>query len=344
MTARSAVALSLFVAGGCASMPPVNYSYYPATGVAMVAITQSLDCSKDKKRLVVVTTPPSVTTKYSADQSVQPWSFEASRLRSDMANTDFTLNLYEDGRLKGINAQSTGQGEAILKSVVSFMTAVTPLVGGSGPGKRAPKLAQCDVIANWGNGKPVSINYAALYPLDDLARGQPRPIGVAPDSQLLLQELNAIKAMPAFQARLQVAGDIVPGSLAGSRPQSDRVVNLKLQRVANGTLRVLSGGTPIWTGTLLVPKAAYYELPVPRAALFGKSTFAVEVGESGAVTKLQYGRETGAAGPFNVMTAAATAAAPSSAAEQAGEMKARADLIAQSQRLARCQAQPDQCQ
>lgn len=343
---QSAIAGTLLVLGACAKLPPVNYSYFPSMGTAVVTITQSLDCSKDQKRLVVITTPPVVAVKYAADHFVGPWTVEASRLRGELANNDFALSLYEDGRLKGINAQSTGQGEAILKSVVSLVTTALPLVGGAGnSGKRDPKLPECQVIANWGGGKPVSLNYAGLYDLRGLASSNIVAIDPVPDSKQLRDELNRANRIGRLQARLQLSkNEIVPGSSLASSSGRDSYVHLKLQRIALGTMQILSSGTPIWTGTLLVPRAESYELPIPRAALFGKSTFAVEVAESGAVTKLQYGRETGAAGPVNVLTAAATAATPRSAAEQAADMKAQADLIAQSQRLARCQAKPDQCQ
>jgi hypothetical protein len=94
----------------------------------------------------------------------------------------------------------------------------------------------------------------------------------------------------------------------------------------------------------MIPLRDTYALPIPRAAVFGKQSFALTLSEAGAVTAIDYGKLTGAASPLNVATAAANAAAPASSATQAAEVKAQADLIAQQQRLARCQAQPEKCQ
>ncbi len=94
----------------------------------------------------------------------------------------------------------------------------------------------------------------------------------------------------------------------------------------------------------MVPSPKTYLLPIPKAALFGKQNFALSLADSGAVTAIEYGKATGAAGPLNVLGAAATAAAPDSTAAKAAEVKAQADLIAQQQRLTRCQAHPAQCQ
>lgn len=323
----------------CASLPPVDYSYYPAKGTVFVALTQAVDCSKDQKTLVVASSTPTVTVKYGADHASEAWSFKASQLRNGLSNQDFTIARYEDGRLKSVNVQSTGQGEAILKSVLNVVSAVLPFVGGAGQGLTTQDI--CKEVANLGGGKPVTIGYASSYELRALSDGAPADVEPTPDSAPLRDVLNKTNLLGSVQVRLLMSARdldaIAPTELASE------VTTLRLQKVSPGALTVLAKGTQIWQGDVLVPKNDGYDLPVPKGAAFGKATFAVEVAESGAVTKLSYGREAGAAGPLNVLTAGATAFKPDTDTDRANAAKAEADVIAQTQRLARCRAQPEEC-
>ena len=95
---------------------------------------------------------------------------------------------------------------------------------------------------------------------------------------------------------------------------------------------------------LTAPDAQTYVLPIPKAALFGKQSFSLALSEAGVITSVEYGKNTGAASVLNAAGAAATAQAPETTAAKAADVKAQADLIAQQQRLARCQANPAQCQ
>lgn len=149
MRKRAALVVLLAMTSACARLPPVNFNYYPSKGVTSISVTQTFDCSADKTRLVVVTTTPAVTTSYSADHSQRPVLLEVSKTRGELSDTDITINYYDDGRLKSINSVSTGQGEAALKTAISIVGAALPLVGGAGSGgPKAPKLPECDDIAN----------------------------------------------------------------------------------------------------------------------------------------------------------------------------------------------------
>jgi hypothetical protein len=81
------------------------------------------------------------------------------------ADSDANFQFYDDGRLKSINQSTTGQGETIIKSVVSLGTTVagagffSELSEGEIPGKggakppapnEPPPLAICKVIQDWG--------------------------------------------------------------------------------------------------------------------------------------------------------------------------------------------------
>ena len=86
-----------------------------------VRIVRTLAC--DKQNLPVVASTATVTISNSADFD-NPRSLPFDQLDGALANTDIKLDFYPDRRLKSINASSTGQGEAILKSAISLVGAV----------------------------------------------------------------------------------------------------------------------------------------------------------------------------------------------------------------------------
>src|SRR5262249_51200750 len=122
----------------------------------------------------------------------------------------------------------------------------------------------------------------------------------------------------------------------------DDVVGLRLQKTANVEIKVLSNHKPIWKGNVVVPLPDTYALPIPRAALFGNQNFSLSLSEAGAIQSVDYGKLSGAAGALNA--AQSVANAPTQAmANQVADVKAQADLIAQTQRLLRCQTHPTTC-
>jgi hypothetical protein len=84
-------------------------------------------------------------------------------------------------------------------------------------------------------------------------------------------------------------------------------------------------------------------LPIPKAALFGKQTFSLSLSEAGTITAVDYGKQTGAAGALNAAGSIATAVDPETPTAKAADLKAQADIIAQQQRLLRCQRAPASC-
>jgi len=286
-----------------------------------------------------------VNTLYSADYSKGPYSIQIKRLDGTFADIDVGFNFYEDGRLKSINASTTGQGETILKSAIALGTALAPLGGGAPPVKGP--IPECAVIKSWGGGKPVTLTYTKNieYGKDD--DGLPHNLDPAPGTAGLYRELNKGNQLPLLQVTINPPSSIKSGAsyISSSSGSSDDVVLLTLQEVANVQVDVTASGQAIWSGKVTIPGKNTYALPIPKAALFGKQTFSLTLSEAGAITQIEYGKNTGAAGPLNVATSAATAAeAPGSTANKVADAKAQADLIAQQQRLARCQAKPAQCQ
>ena len=327
---------------GCSSTPDVVYRYYPSQARTTVTVTQTIDCDASKTRVVVVETP-SVTTVYSADKSKAPASLKIKELSSAFADSDIAFTWFEDGRLKSVGQSSTGQGESIAKSALTLAAALAPVGGAATNEKKL--LPECDVIASRGGGKPVSLTYSKQLAFNSKEVGKSLDFDMAPQSRELYAQLQG--QLPVL--KLEVGALIDAVTFAGwdgaaSESASNGAVSLLLRRTSDVALSISTAGSPIWTAVVAVPTASSYSLPIPKAAFFGKQSFGLTLAESGAITALSYGKTSGVSGGLNALTALDSAVSPQSDAAKAAAVKSQADLIAQQQRLARCQAQPDKCQ
>jgi hypothetical protein len=244
--------------------------------------------------------------------------------------------------LKSINQFTVGQGEAAIKSAVTLAAA---LIGGGAPGVAPKALDACVVIAKLGGGKPVTLTYATVIPYKPAQSDALFDLPVTPASRGVFNQLSAV--LPT-QLKLGVIVDKptpVESGAAYLTPSSGSsgVVELTLQKTANVKVEVTGQGATFATSSVTAPGDGTYTLAIPTAALFGKQSLQVNLSEAGAVTLIDYGKLTGAAGALNAANSIATAAEPPISA-QVSEAKAQADLIAAQQRLVRCQAKPAQCQ
>src|SRR5690348_1643806 len=140
----------LLLLGACASTPDVTIQYYPAKSLATFTTTQNLACTKDETTLVVTNTV-SAATEYSADTTKPPHSLRVKDLDNAFVDASLTVELFGDGRLKGINASSTGEGQAVISAAATLAGELAPLVGASPIEPR--KLPECAVLKNWSDGK-----------------------------------------------------------------------------------------------------------------------------------------------------------------------------------------------
>lgn len=327
---------------GCASMPEVTYKYYPAKSQSTVTVTQTVDCNTAKTAVTVVNSA-AITTLYSADYSQPPRTIALKKLNGALADSDVTINFFDDGRLKSINGYATGQGETILKSAINALGAVAALGGATRSTEAAAVLQECTDLSTLGAGKPVTLSYALDF--------DPAVLGAAPQALKILPASDPIYQRLKNQLpRMQVSSSGVArvGQRALYAPTTGAAATdlqlVKLQQMGSATLNVLSQGQSFFEAHVLVPLKDTYDVPLPQAALFGKVSYSLTLTEAGALSSIEYGKLAGAASGANVISAAATALAPPSSVTQAADVKAQADLIAQQQRLARCQAQPDKCQ
>lgn len=330
------LSVCVLLLAGCASTPPLVYKYYPAKATAQVTVTQTVDCDADK-HLVILNTP-SIAPVYSSDRRGKPLEFDASKLGGAFTDNDFTFAWYDDGRLKSLNSSVTGQGEAIVKAATTLIAAV---VGGAAAFDEA---AACKVVASRGGGKPVTIVYEKS--LDDLTKTiAPTALTVSENYKGNHDVLAKVIPFPALEVKVDIAATenpvlVEPSASAGNAGNDG--VPLTLAKTTAATVTVTKGKVAIGKSTIVTPVSQTYILSVPRGAFFGKATFSVQLNEAGVPTQVSYGKTSGVAAALNSASTLDAALSPNDAA-QANALKAQADVIAQTARLANCQAKPTEC-
>jgi hypothetical protein len=352
----------LFVAlciSACASMPDVIASYYlPKTSVS-VHVVRTFACNAAKESFTTSTVTAAVTHAADLDkrQTVALRSLDGT-----LSDADVQLQFYEDGRLKGINSSSTGQAEAVIKPLVAIAAAAFGATHSTPDSK-----SSCSYSAD--PSKPITLTFTREIDFSDIggktATGAEKltsdqVIDPDPDSKPTFDKIHdALGYMCVRIEKLTLKPDSSGKPIADlpgfeSTTDASKNVELPLQQPARVALKVWSSNAntcqfksdtnPIWTGQSEVAQLGTpYQLPIPKAVLFGKIQVSLALAESGAVTTLQYTKQ--AAAP-SVATAAQDISAhttPESAAQKAADLKAEGDIIAEQQRLIRCRADPAKC-
>jgi hypothetical protein len=351
----------------CATTPGVVVNYYETKSETQVSVTETIQCARDGVTIVSTATA-SVSPTYSADTSKAPLRFNLSDVADWYADNDLKFTFTKDGRLAGVNSTATGHGEDIAKAVAGLIPVASGigLFGlkaedlqekfaelGIGPkGAKKPPTA-CDVIKAIGDGKPISLTYSLEQPINVAAHF---------DEALWLK---GDQPTQAIESSIAAAGAQLPRySVRFSRPVNPLVpaaytkgpheimpmlkVNATVAATAEIDVHEHPAGKPetatnLHAETVIVPLASYVELPVPRSAVFGAQTFALTLDDSGAITSVQYVKNTGIGSSINAGADLGPAIQPTSASQKADALKAQADLIVQQQRLTKCRADPTTC-
>jgi hypothetical protein len=321
------------ISAGCATLPQVTLQYHPATWSSSAAITQTVGCNADKTWLFAQHTP-SLTTTYSSDLGVTK-SISLKDLRGPFADADFKIGYTEDGRIKSVNVESTGQGEAIVKSAISLASAL----GAFAVALDVPTqtIAACNVIEKFGDKKTLTLSYKATVVRHKLATSI--ALDPAPESEGLYNLMRS--DLPKLEVRVGGSTPINSGPVyPDSNPDRSNVVTIEVQKMGLVTMEFLAQGKPIGTSRVVVPLEEYSKVPIPKAPVFGKQTFVLGLYDSGAVSNLGYAQTTGIAA---VLNAAGALAAQDTSSAKAADLKAQADVIAQQQRLVLCTTKPAEC-
>lgn len=317
--------------GGCTSLPEAEFRYFPAQAIVSVTVTQTVECTNSKPKLVFTYSPLVLTTYASDRRPGKERTLSTNSLRSAFADADVTMTWFEDGRLKSINQSSTGQGEAVVKAA---LTVLAPIIGGAA----SPSAKECENLASFGGGKPVAIVYEATFRYDGASAALTVPLQAAKNSQHLVDKFSRL--LPTIELVLKEPKPI--DLLVEAAAPSGDTIPLLLNRTAVVPVSLTISKVEFWKGEIVVPTDETYPLAIPKPKLFGKQAFALTLNEAGAITSMGYGASSGTAGAFNTLGAVAGAKTAGDSAEAAA-LKAEADLIAQRTRLAACKANPAEC-
>jgi len=356
---------------GCASLPDVTVAYKRVGWSVGVSVVDTITCTRDTNQAIVVR-GATFTPIYRADAAAKPFELRVKDLDRYSADTDLTVNLTDDGRLKSINQSTTGQGEAIAKAAVGAVAAIGaataglppvagPTIANASPDSKGayalrngtlqplPSSPQpmtiCAVVRKWTAMQAKGLPQISVVQTAAVQGSGTLTLGGDKQATLLLDELK--KA--GLDLRASVTADIVQGSTQPIAKPGKAVgpddVALELQQTGGLSLKAMpqeAEAEPIGTATVTVPLRDTFVLPIPKAALFGKQSFSLSLADSGRITSIGYGSTTGAPGALNALASVAGVQSAEDAAEAAAR-QAAADLIAQQSRLSACLLDPANC-
>lgn len=402
MTARALAVVLCLLLTACASIPDVTVTYYFPRAETQFTVTQTIGCTPkpDPKvknpdsRHIRSVISVAVATTNSADldwmnddpRTKQPTTTHHQghilykALNGTFTDADATVTLTPDGRLSGINATSAGQGDAIVKNLitvagvvaVAFAKARDPVVD-----QACDKVDQYSAIMQAGTldlSKPVpslvtlTYSVAVRYNID--SSGNPTlkiDQALSPGYSNQTGQLTTLTFFPdapsgpahkdlhdilggKMDIQLEISSQPPPNPrYLETTSTAERINTLELTKVALVSLDVtgyvadLEKKTQIWSAPIPVPTRQSYFLPIPSPPTFGKTAFGISLSDYGSVTSIHYGSTNGGPDLSDAAGNIATALKPKSTGDRAKEIQDQADLIAQQQRLIVCQTTPTQC-
>lgn len=340
------------IAIGCASTPDLTVSYFLAKSELQLEVIRTVTCNASNNLIVATTVKPTVS--HMADTGASK-TIEIAKLDSLLSHSDLKFEFYEDGRLKGVNTTSTGQGETILKSAISLVATASILSkdkrkNGEQNGNKWPeKIAQACNYINGGTSertKTMTLKFEGSIPAEPKSCETKLDIKPTAETAIHMEILGA-----ALGKIIVKTESVIPDIWMERGSSTDNDVLLTLRQPANVKVMVSmgEGGAPStkdsWSGSYAIAQyGTEYQIPVPKAAVFGKQTFNLAVAPSGAMTKIGYTKAPGVAQAIGVGQNVLDTFGPTSAtAARTAELKAEANLIAAQQRLVRCRADPATC-
>jgi hypothetical protein len=333
---RTAFAAAALACAGCAQLPDATIRYYLARTTVSFKAARTVACDADGNLVSATIVTPTVV--HAADRS-RALAIPLRRLAGTFADTDLKVELYEDGRLKSVNAAGTGEAEPILKTVIAIAGAAAAMTPAAAGGRKPPTA--CERVSAAGHGKPKTLVYEGEV---DVSMG-PAAQALKPDpyAQALL---DAIGGVCAYVEKITPT----PAAFEYAARDGDVTIAVRPPGVAHVVVKAggLDGGCdsdPVWQGDVIAAQIGIgreYALPIPKPPLFGKQVFAVTFHESGALASVQYASNAGTGSALDTL-GAAVSGVTGAAAAKAAQLKAESDLIEQQERLVRCRADPASC-
>jgi hypothetical protein len=351
------------VLAGCSHLPPAEVSYYVPETTVKVKVVRTLACDAAGKLITANAATPTVT--HSADRAHGTRTFDLKPFADYFKDADVKFEFFSDGRLKSLNSTSQGQGEAVLNSVIKIASATAVLVAKMAPSTEIPPKSSvdpCAVIKDAAKDKPLSL----IYEGDFVADHALTPAKPPADSEKDAKPARAYYPIPVKASSKVYAEKLAPGLqrvcaslLKLPTPplpvtsKGEIKAHLPARQPGLATLTIYAswgdctvpatGDEQIWSGE--VPIAQFgtdYDILIPVSGIFGKQVTQIVFAESGALGTLQYATAPGASQPLGLISTG-LAEFQGQTAARAAQTKADADLIAEQQRLVRCQRDPSTC-
>ena len=347
----------------CASIPDVEIGYQLPKTVGKVVVTRNLSCDVKDSLFVVSSVTPELKN-VASDAPEDRWSIGIQKLGGVWADTKAIFSLHSDGRLAGVNSESTGKGGAVLNAAAAIAGAVI-FTESQSTAASTTLTALCNYIN--GNekrkdgaalrSKSLSLTFSAN--INGLIDGSFEVLEADRRTKLALVQITEIideNQLGVITAELSWRDPPLNDANACTVPicattdESD--IRLKLRAPRAALIKLSLGGAKLPidlketlnTGVLIAQRGTDYYVPIPKPALFGGSSFELALNEADMPTKLSYGKASGAEQVLDTGSALLDAIREPSSADQAAAVKGEADLILQRQRLLKCQADPTTCE
>lgn len=321
--------------GGCAHLPKATIGYYLPTSDVSFKVIRTIACDAGGNPIIATAVTP--TVRHFADKTTAGAfkKITLTDLNGDFSDADVKFDFYEDGRLSAVNATSTGQGEAILKTAITLTEGAVKL-GTLVALTLTP--TECQQIKDFGGGKPLTVTYSGTVKLAD---GTTTTLDADADSAFYAETFKAV----LLPITATVLGHTTPAAPVDFTPATgDVVLELRQPGMVHIKLRAAGAKKAMWDDSLVVASVGTpYNLPIPRPTTFGKKTLAASFAESGAIKSVQFVSNTGTGQALNVASAGLTGLEGDTTAQKAAQVKAEGDLIAAQQRLVACKADPTTC-
>jgi len=341
---RVAVALvSACSLTACASTPDMTVHYFLPRVDLDMKVTKSLACDADNNIMQVVSGTP--TASYSADGSLSR-SIEISRVDGFFSDADLTFDFKDDGRLSGVNVETAGQAEEIVKTAMTVLQPILGAVGLTEARGITPKEA-CEKIAAWGGqNKTISLTYVGTMRFADQAGTA--AFALEPDASSIFYDSQLA---PLIGSVCASAGKSLVRQAMGVQPGTKGDVRLQLKQPAISDVQVRNFAKPkcdggsaiVWQSFVPVPQHGDdYDVLIPRAAAFGKQTFTMTLSDAGTVKQLKYGKINGVKQALNAANTAINTVNPSPTDRTKAANDRMAEIAAQ-EKLARCLADHSKC-
>lgn len=323
-----------FFLSACANTPDVNLNYYLPKSTIDFKIVKSASCDTTGN-LRIAASPLIETTEHSDYQGGQKY-IPIKELDGAFSNTSIAVTWYDDGRLKSINSNSTGVGTNAINSITDTVISGVSLAGF--------RSNHCEQI-NATDEKTVSFTYAYKSLDSDSVSsviGDKINLELTKESIEKRSKFELETFIPEMHDATITRSSFDLVSL-GNSANNNNFLPLELRSPTQLTMSLTDDeGKPKSTNKTIAGIATY-KVPIPKSAAFGTTEFALSLFPTGGIETISYGKESGLGAAADSGRTFLSKFESETAAERALNFRNEADLIAQQQRLIRCEADPSSC-